>query len=74
MRPWGHLGLIFTFGLPWSLLAFACGSELGDRCYLFGWLFPVSGADDLVVGVYGLKQLVCGQNGLIPMSGMPSRF
>src|SRR5580698_10587195 len=23
MRPWGHLGLIFTLGLPWSLLALA---------------------------------------------------
>ncbi len=21
MRPWGHFGLIFTFGLPWTLLA-----------------------------------------------------
>ena len=23
MRPWGHLGLIFTHGLPWSLAAIA---------------------------------------------------
>jgi ceramide glucosyltransferase len=23
MRPWGHFGLIFTWGLPWSLLAVA---------------------------------------------------
>jgi ceramide glucosyltransferase len=23
MRPWGHLGLIFTWGLPWALLAIA---------------------------------------------------
>ena len=23
MRPWGHFGLIFTFGLPWTLLAVA---------------------------------------------------
>jgi ceramide glucosyltransferase len=23
MRPWGHLGLVFTWGLPWSLVALA---------------------------------------------------
>ncbi len=23
MRPWGHIGLIFTLGLPWALLAVA---------------------------------------------------
>lgn len=23
MRPWGHVGLIFTFGLPWALIAVA---------------------------------------------------
>ncbi|HUH62610.1 MAG TPA: hypothetical protein VLZ50_06420, partial [Terracidiphilus sp.] len=23
MRPWGHLGLLFTWGLPWSLVAIA---------------------------------------------------
>jgi ceramide glucosyltransferase len=23
MRPWGHFGLLFTFGLPWSILAVA---------------------------------------------------
>ena len=23
MRPWGHIGLIFTLGLPWALAAVA---------------------------------------------------
>lgn len=23
MRPWGHFGLIFTWGLPWAMVAFA---------------------------------------------------
>src|SRR5580700_3283751 len=29
MRPWGHFGLIFTLGLPWSLAAVALSPSLG---------------------------------------------
>lgn len=56
MRPWGHLGLLFTWGLPWSLVALAVrptaavatayvGSYLVCRM-LIAWL----------IGMYGLKQ------------------
>ena len=31
MRPWGHIGLIFTFGLPWTLLAVAAFADSGGR-------------------------------------------
>ena len=34
MRPWGHIGLIFTLGLPWAVAAFAVRPTLAD-C---GWL------------------------------------
>jgi ceramide glucosyltransferase len=55
-RPWGHLGLIFTFGLAWSLLAFLLVPTVTTAAvYLGGYLF----ARILItwlVGVRGLKQ------------------
>jgi ceramide glucosyltransferase len=56
MRPWGHFGLFFTWGLPWSLVAVAVrpvptialgyvGSYLACRV-LIAWL----------IGIHGLKQ------------------
>jgi len=68
MRPWGHIGLIFTFGLPWALavmfvrptLAVAAGylgSYLVLRC-LMTWL----------IGGWGLKHRVSWQKyALIPL-------
>ena len=39
MRPWGHLGLIFTLGLPWALLAVALlPTPAHRRSYLGGYL------------------------------------
>jgi ceramide glucosyltransferase len=56
VRPWGHIGLTFTFGLPWSLLALALApSMLTALIYLGGYsLFRV--LLTWAVGVYGLKQ------------------
>jgi ceramide glucosyltransferase len=56
MRPWGHLGLLFTQGLPWSLAAIAIqptvvvavaylGAYLGLRLAMT-WLIGVRGLDD----------------------------
>src|SRR5580692_8703704 len=56
MRPWGHLGLLFTQGLPWSLAAVAMqptaavalaylGTYLGLRLAMT-WLIGVRGLDD----------------------------
>jgi len=40
MRPWGHLGLIFTWGLPWSLVAIAIHPSLTvGAAYLGTYLF-----------------------------------
>jgi ceramide glucosyltransferase len=56
LRPWGHLGLIFTLGLPWCLLAIAIhpsgGVALG---YLGAYLF-LRFAMTWMVGIWGLKQ------------------
>jgi ceramide glucosyltransferase len=56
MRPYGHLGLIFTFGLPWSLLAFAVVPSLSTAfVYLGGYIF-FRVLMTWLVGVHGLKQ------------------
>ncbi|MGO9125080.1 MAG: glycosyltransferase [Terriglobales bacterium] len=56
LRPWGHLGLVFTQGLPWSLAAIAVhptaavalaylGAYLGLRLAMT-WLIGVRGLGD----------------------------
>jgi ceramide glucosyltransferase len=56
MRPWGHFGLIFTFGLPWAFLAIAIHPTRGVAAsYLFGYL-AFRTALTLMVGVWGLRQ------------------
>jgi ceramide glucosyltransferase len=56
MRPWGHLGLVFTQGLPWSLAAIAihptaavAAAYLGAYIFLrlaMTWLIGVRGLGD----------------------------
>ncbi len=56
MRPWGHFGLIFTFGLPWALLAVAVQPTWSVAlAYLGGYLFSRV-AMTWLVGVRGLRQ------------------
>jgi ceramide glucosyltransferase len=56
MRPWGHLGLIFTFGLPWALLAVAVvPSAVTALVYLGGYFF-CRVLMTWLVGAQGLKQ------------------
>jgi ceramide glucosyltransferase len=56
LRPWGHLGLLLTQGLPWTLAAIAIhpsgGVALG---YLGAYLF-LRFAMTWTVGIWGLKQ------------------
>jgi ceramide glucosyltransferase len=56
MRPWGHLGLIFTFGLPWTLLAVAIHPSAAIAiAYLGGYaIFRV--AITWTIGTHGMKQ------------------
>jgi ceramide glucosyltransferase len=56
MRPWGHLGLIFTFGLPWALVAIAADpTPAVVLAYLGGYAF-FRGAITWTIGAWGMKQ------------------
>ncbi len=54
-RPWGHLGLIFTQGLAWSLLGcLIAPSELLSFAYVAAFVL-LSGELYRTVGIYGMK-------------------
>jgi ceramide glucosyltransferase len=56
MRPWGHVGLAFTQGLPWCLAAlFVHPSDGIGIAYVGGYLLSRM-AITWLVGVWGLKQ------------------
>ncbi len=56
MRPAGHLGLIFTLGLPWTILALILApNALIAWSFVGGYLF-VRFALTLLVGRFGLRQ------------------
>ena len=56
MRPWGHLGLLFTWGLPWSLLAVAILPTAATAAVYLGSYLACRIAIASVIGIYGLKQ------------------
>jgi ceramide glucosyltransferase len=56
MRPWGHFGLLFTQGLPWSLLAVAVDPRLTVAAAYLGTYFALRVAMTWTIGVHGLKQ------------------
>jgi ceramide glucosyltransferase len=56
MRPWGHLGLIFTLGLPWALLAVALLPTFGIAAFYLGGYLIVRVVLTVLVGSWGLKQ------------------
>ncbi len=68
MRPWGHLGLLLTQGLPWSLAAIAIHpSARVVLSYLGAYLF-LRCAMTCLIGVWGLKQRALWKKlGLIPV-------
>jgi ceramide glucosyltransferase len=56
MRPWGHVGLLFTFGLPWAILAAIRAPQAWIAiAYLGGYAF-FRAATAWEVGIWGLKQ------------------
>jgi ceramide glucosyltransferase len=56
MRPWGHIGMIFTLGLPWALLAIAVHpTREVVAAYLGGYLL-FRAALTALIGAWGLKQ------------------
>jgi ceramide glucosyltransferase len=56
MRPWGHLGLIFTHGLAWSLAAVATHPSPALALGYLGGYFALRIAMVWLIGIRGLKQ------------------
>jgi ceramide glucosyltransferase len=56
MRPWGHLGLLLTQGLPWSIAAILSHPTWGVALTYLGLYFALRVAITAVIGVWGLKQ------------------
>jgi ceramide glucosyltransferase len=56
MRPWGHLGLIFTWGLPWSLVAIATHPSRALALGYFGTYLLLRIAMTWLLGTWGMKQ------------------
>jgi ceramide glucosyltransferase len=68
MRPWGHLGLVFTWGLPWSLLAIAIHPTTAIALAYLGAYLAFRIAMTLLLGSWGMKQRgVWKQLPLIPV-------
>ena len=55
MRPWGHLGLLLTQGLPWSLAAVAMAPSAGVALGYLGAYVGLRFAMTWMVGIWGLK-------------------
>ena len=56
MRPWGHLGLIFTWGLPWALLAIAVHPTAAVALAYLGGYMALRIAMTWLIGIRGLKE------------------
>jgi len=68
MRPWGHLGLLLTQELPWSLLAIAVHPSTGVALGYLGSYLGLRFAMTWMVGIWGLKHNVLWKKlGLIPV-------
>jgi ceramide glucosyltransferase len=56
MRPWGHLGLVFTWGLPWSLLAIAVHPSAALAISYLGTYLALRIAMTWLIGIRGLQE------------------
>ena len=56
MRPWGHIGLAFTQGLPWTLAVALTHPSTGIALTYLGAYAVLRVAMTWLVGVWGLKQ------------------
>jgi ceramide glucosyltransferase len=68
MRPWGHLGLLLTQGLPWSLAAVAVHPSSAVALGYLGGYMLLRMAMTWIIGIHGLRQLgLWKQMPLIPV-------
>ena len=58
MRPWGHFGLVFTLGLPWSLAAIAISPAAGVAAIFVAAYLGLRIVMTLQIASGGLKQHV----------------
>lgn len=56
LRPWGHFGLLFTWGLPWTTLAVLVHPTLITAAVYWGLYLAARVAITWVIGIQGLKQ------------------
>jgi ceramide glucosyltransferase len=56
MRPWGHLGLVFTWGLPWTLVAIAVHPTLAVVAIFVGAYAVLRVAMAWLIGIRGMKE------------------
>jgi ceramide glucosyltransferase len=56
MRPWGHLGLLLTWGLPWSIVAVAVRPTVSVAASYLGGYLLCRLALSWMIGIYGLRQ------------------
>lgn len=56
MRPWGHLGLLLTLGLPWSLAAIAVHPTAAVAAIFLGGYAALRLLMTTVIAVWGLRQ------------------
>jgi len=56
MRPWGHLGLLLTQGLPWSLAAIAIHPSITVAAAYLSTYLALRFAMTWMIGTRGLKQ------------------
>ena len=56
MRPWGHFGLLFTWGLPWTTLAVLFHPTLAVAATYWGLYLAFRVAITWLIGIKGLKQ------------------
>ena len=65
MRPWGHLGLIFTLGLPWALAAVAFHPSIAVGIGYLGTYCALRSAMTWMIGGWGLKHPMSWQKYLL---------
>ncbi len=56
MRPWGHVGLVFTQGLPWALVVAIMHPSAGIGFAYIGAYVGFRFAMTWMIGIWGLKQ------------------
>ena len=58
LRPWGHLGLLLTQGLPWSMAAVAIHPSAAVAIGYIGGYLGLRMMMTWMIGIYGLRQSI----------------